>query len=346
MAAPITTMSSYGHQAAYASAPTTYGAPTYAPSMTMTGSPQYHHVQQAGPTYGAPTYAPSMTMTGSPQYAQPMMTMSQHQPAVTYGAPAAPMQVFDNASYNTHSAFTGLHDHHTHYDPNAALAAYGSAHMAGPTYGAPTYAPSMTMTGSPQYHHVQQEVQPMMTMSHHQPAVTYGAPAAPVGSISMAHHVAAPVQQFANPQYNVHSGFTGLHDHHTHYDPNAALAAYGAVHHQPAVTYAAPQQAVTYAAPALPAPMESFVMTQPQYTTNAFETGAYQFPAAQYGQPAMYQQAAYALDLNNDGQVTQAEMAAADTNHDGKLDKTEIAAAVKKSSKKKSSKKKKKGGCC
>merc|ERR1711972_403879 len=56
------------------------------------------------------------------------------------------------------------------------------------------------------------------------------------------------------------------------------------------------------------------------------------------------QQVGAALDTNNDGIVSQAEMAAADTNRDGKISADEVGAAVAK--KKKLSKKKKKSGCC
>merc|ERR1711957_1009221 len=56
------------------------------------------------------------------------------------------------------------------------------------------------------------------------------------------------------------------------------------------------------------------------------------------------QQVGFALDSNNDGQVSQAELKLADANQDGVVDASEIKAAASK--KKKLSKKKKKGGCC
>lgn len=58
-----------------------------------------------------------------------------------------------------------------------------------------------------------------------------------------------------------------------------------------------------------------------------------------------FQQVGAALDLNNDGVVSQAELKQADTNGDGSVGRTEVLAAA--ASRKKASKKKKKsGGCC
>jgi hypothetical protein len=80
------------------------------------------------------------------------------------------------------------------------------------------------------------------------------------------------------------------------------------------------------------------MVAYPQYT---FQSGSYQQPMAPTG--FTQQQLGAALDTNNDGVVSQAEMKQADTNRDGAIDAGEIKKAA---SKKKVSKKKKKGGCC
>jgi len=80
------------------------------------------------------------------------------------------------------------------------------------------------------------------------------------------------------------------------------------------------------------------MVAYPQYT---YQPGAYAQPVAPAG--FTQQQLGQALDANNDGTVSQAELKQADTNRDGRIDAGEVRAAA---SKKKISKKKKKGGCC
>jgi hypothetical protein len=76
----------------------------------------------------------------------------------------------------------------------------------------------------------------------------------------------------------------------------------------------------------------------PQYT---YQSGAYAQPVAMAGFTP--QHVGSALDANNDGTVSQAELKQADTNGDGVVDAAEVKAVA---SKKKLSKKKKKAGCC
>merc|ERR1719160_576216 len=112
----------------------------------------------------------------------------------------------------------------------------------------------------------------------------------------------------------------------------------GSASMQPAVT-AAPATAPTYAAPmtytaapvttySQPAttytlPSATSMVAYPQYT---FQSGAYQQPVA----PAGYteQQVGAALDSNNDGVVSQAEMKQADANGDGVIDAGEVKKAA------------------
>jgi len=79
------------------------------------------------------------------------------------------------------------------------------------------------------------------------------------------------------------------------------------------------------------------MVAYPQYT---FQPGAYAEPQAA---GITQQQVGFALDANNDGKVSQAELKEADANRDGIVDDAEIKKAA---SKKKLSKKKKKAGCC
>merc|ERR1712039_645729 len=88
-----------------------------------------------------------------------------------------------------------------------------------------------------------------------------------------------------------------------------------------------------------PVPATGSFVAYPTYT---YQQGTYMQPTVPYGYTA--QQVGAALDTNNDGVVSQAELQAADTNKDGKIDAGEIATKVAK--KKKVSKKKSKGGCC
>ena len=100
-AAPATTYAAPAVQ--YAAPATTYAAPAVqyaAPAVTTVA--QHQPVTYAAPatTYAAPAV----------QYAAPAVTtMTRAAPAMTYAAP----QVFENPQYNVHSAFTGLHDHHS-----------------------------------------------------------------------------------------------------------------------------------------------------------------------------------------------------------------------------------------
>merc|ERR1712188_54866 len=98
------------------------------------------------------------------------------------------------------------------------------------------------------------------------------------------------------------------------------------------------QPPVTYAVASPTLPTAASMVAYPQYT---FQPGSYVAP--QSGSMTN-QQIGSALDTNNDGTVSQAEMAAADTNRDGRIEAQEVQAAASK--KKKISKKKKKGGCC
>jgi hypothetical protein len=79
------------------------------------------------------------------------------------------------------------------------------------------------------------------------------------------------------------------------------------------------------------------MVAYPQYN---FQPGAYAQPQVAGYDP---QQVGSALDTNNDGTVSQAELKQADTNRDGIVNAAEVKKAA---SKKKLSKKKKKGGCC
>merc|ERR1711990_594578 len=108
--------------------------------------------------------------------------------------------------------------------------------------------------------------------------------------------------------------------------------------------YSMPAMA-TPAQPAVPMPATTYTLptatsmvAYPQYT---YHSGAYAQPVAPAG--FTQQHVGFALDSNNDGQVSQMELKQADANQDGVIDALEIKAAA---SKKKLSKKKKKGGCC
>merc|ERR1711957_47764 len=122
----------------------------------------------------------------------------------------------------------------------------------------------------------------------------------------------------------------------------------GTYAYAPAQTYAAP---ATYSMPAVTTPVQpaaampattytlptaTSMVAYPQYT---YQRGpVYEQPVAPAG--FTQQQVGFALDSNNDGQVSQAELKQADANQDGVLGALEIYASKKKLSKKK------KGGCC
>merc|ERR1712046_200591 len=105
----------------------------------------------------------------------------------------------------------------------------------------------------------------------------------------------------------------------------------------PAVTTPVQQAAAVVPATTYTLPTATSMVAYPQYT---FQSGAYAQPVA----PAYFtqQQVGFALDTNNDGQVSQMELKQADANQDGVVDASEIKAVA---SKKKVSKKKK-AGCC
>merc|ERR1711957_162038 len=125
----------------------------------------------------------------------------------------------------------------------------------------------------------------------------------------------------------------------------------GTYAYAPAQTYAAP---ATYSMPAVTTPVQPAAAMPATTYTLPTATSMVAYPQYTYQRGPMLeqpvapagftqQQVGFALDSNNDGHVSQAELKQADTNHDGVIDASEIKAAA---SKKKLSKKKKKGGCC
>jgi hypothetical protein len=218
---------------------------------------------------------------------------------------------------------------------NQAMA--GSVSYAAPTTSyaaAPTYAAPITTYAAP-------------ATTYAAPMPTYSAPttyAAPAPAYATPQYSYPQAQYNANtgsvvvPQVNTTTGsvVAGTQGFNLQAMPAQGTISSGAYQgHQ----YVA-QAPVTYpvAAPAA-LPTATSMVAYPQYT---FQTGSYVAPQATSSLTA--QQIGSALDLSNDGNVTQAEMKAADTNNDGKIDASEVQAAASK--KKKISKKKKKGGCC